>query len=422
MKPALFALLVALSAPAHADPDPAPPSDPPQQSSTVPEDARVTGRAPPPIEGLGSASTERTFGGEEEMIGEYPARIVEGARILQMDAGFVNACWLAMEGLYKRDYEDSKRRFAAIEQRWGSGVGPVGQALVWQALMLENFDFRYDKQYNTSFRRARQGLEQALLQPGNDTWETFLLGAILGVDAIHAMRKYEFVTAINRGLEAMKYVERAAELAPGFVDAKLGDGLWLYWRSVVALNTPGVPGFSDERQKGIEMMLLTQRDAVFLRPAAAHALTYTWIEEGQMDRALIAAEMVRDVYPNNVVNLLVLGRVQMYKRQYTASETSYKAALAVDAGNQRVHYYLQRLYLRWKKPELSEQHADTYLAFPAITDSQRGYSLYYKGNIYYRKKDYDTARELYQQAWRVAKIKSAKTKIERIDQKKAAEN
>jgi tetratricopeptide (TPR) repeat protein len=385
-------------------------------NEALPADARVTGRAPPPLNVELDTSGLPEPGEVEPMIGSYPARIVNGAQMLQMDVDFVNECWLAMEGLYTRNYSDSKQRFINIERRWGSGVGPVGEALIWQALMLENFDFRYDKQYNVTFRRAQQGLQQSLMQPGNDTWETFLLGAILGVDAIHAMRKYEFITAINRGLEAMKYVARAAELAPDFVDAKLGDGLWLYWRSVVAINTTGVPSFADEREKGIQMMQEAQARAVFLRPAAAHALTYTWIEEGKMSLALQTAARMRDIYPDNVVNLLVLGRIQMYKRLYEDSEVSFKRVLTIDDDNQRVHYYMQRMYLRWRKLELSEQQADIYLAFPDISDDQRGYALFYKGHIRYRQQRYPEARTLYEEAWKVARIKSAKSRIERIDE------
>lgn len=400
-------MMFALAAPAvHAQDTP---------SEELPDDARVTGQAPPPLEFIRDDPGLPTPGQPEQMVGMYPARIVNGARILQMDVDFVNECWLAMEGLYRRDYVDSKQRFAQIERRWGSGVGPVGEALVWQALMLENFDFRYDRQYMTTFRRAQQKLEQALLQPGNDIWETFLLGAILGVDAIHAMRKYEFITAINRGLEAMRYVARAAELAPDFVDAKLGDGLWLYWRSVIAINTPGMPDFADERQKGIEMMQDAQAHSVFLRPAAAHALTYTWIEEGQMDRALQTAIRMRDMYPDNVVNLLVLGRIQMYKRLYEDSETSFQRVLEIDTDNQRVHYYMQRMYFRWRKLDLSEHHANTYLAFSEISDDQRGYALYYKGHIRYRQQNFTEARALYEEAWDVARIKGAKNRMEAID-------
>ena len=51
-----------------------------------------------------------------------------------------------------------------------------------------------DMRCNTkaSFDIARQDLERARLQPGNDAWENFLMGAILGVDAIHELRKKIF--------------------------------------------------------------------------------------------------------------------------------------------------------------------------------------------------------------------------------------
>jgi len=328
-----------------------------------------------------------------------------------------------MEGLYKRDYLTSKNKFHAIEERWrGSSIGAVGQALVWQALMLENFDFQYDKQYTVSFNRARQQLTESLQMPGNDIWETFLLGAMMGVDAIHTMRKLEFVTAINRGLDAMKYVSRAGEMAPDFVDAHLADGLWLYWRSVIAMSARGVPGFTDEREKGIELMLAAQQKAVFLRPAAGHALTYTWIQEGRNDVALVTAETLRKKYPDNIINLLVLGRVQMYEKQYADSERNYKHILAVSPKNRRVHYYLERLYLRWKKYDLAIKHADTYLAFPELSKDQKSYAYYYRGNAYYQMGKWNEAEQSFSEAWRIGKMKRAKRRLEQVQKKRAAAN
>ena len=35
------------------------------------------------------------------------------------------------------------------------------------------------------------------------------------------------------------------------------------------------------------MMLNAEQNSVFPRPAAAHALTYTWIEEGEKDKAFM---------------------------------------------------------------------------------------------------------------------------------------
>ena len=48
--------------------------------------------------------------------------------------------------------------------------------------------------------------------PGNEAWETFLMGAILGVDGIHHMRKEEWLTAINQGYEGVKILSRAKKM------------------------------------------------------------------------------------------------------------------------------------------------------------------------------------------------------------------
>ena len=45
---------------------------------------------------------------------------------------------------------------------------------MWQVLMLENFDFKYEMQYKNSFDTAVQDLQRASVQPGNDAWENFL--------------------------------------------------------------------------------------------------------------------------------------------------------------------------------------------------------------------------------------------------------
>jgi tetratricopeptide (TPR) repeat protein len=169
------------------------------------------------------------------------------------------------------------------------------------------------------------------------------------------------------------------------------------------------------------MMQLAQREWVFLRPAAGHALTYTWIEEGEMNRALGLATRLSQAYPNNIVNLQVLGRIQMYKRQYAASETTFKRVLSINNGNERVHYYLQRLYLRWGKYDQSLSHADQYLAFD-LSDYQQSYAQYYKGNVYYKQKMWDEAQDSYEAAWRANKLKRAKTKLERVKERRAQES
>lgn len=358
---------------------------------------------------LGTISYE-----DSEMVGEYPKRIDNGAKWLDVTPEFMWHCWLVMNSLYDRDYRGLHTVLENVKKKYpNSGVEPVGRALMYQTLMLENFDFKYETQYKTMFELAKQDLEQAMMSPGNDAWEAFLLGAILGVDAIHELRKEEFLNAINQGYEAVKWIDKAKKLAPDFVDADLGDGLWIYWRSLIAANVPGFSnlGFADDREKGIKLMQRAEREAVFLRPAASHALTYTWIEERKMKKALAAAKALEAAYPNNIINLQVLGRVEMYNRLYKDAEQSFNKVLKLSPKNQRVHYYLARLYMKENKYKAAEKEINTYLKFD-LSDYHKGYGYYYKGHILMRQKKYTEAAKSYDMAWKVNKIEKAKERAE----------
>jgi hypothetical protein len=138
-------------------------------------------------------------------------------------------------------------------------LGPIGKVLVYQSLMLENLDFAYEKQYELAANKSRQQLMQALEIRGNDAWEHFILGGVLGIDAIHSMRKGHYVTALNRAIEAMKSVERSQKLAPEFKDLMLGDGLYNYWRTVITRSVKGLPDFTDNRALGIEQLRFNLR-------------------------------------------------------------------------------------------------------------------------------------------------------------------
>jgi tetratricopeptide (TPR) repeat protein len=376
----------------------------------------VKGRAPSvQIGDVNSKRGELLYDGEKKR--QYPERIYDGAKWLKSTPEFVWTCWRVMDALYKRDklgihgiLDEARQKFP------DSGIAPTGKALLWQIFMLENFDFKYEKQYKFSFQAAKQELELASMTPGNDAWEAFLMGALLGVDGIHEMRKEKWLSALNRGYEGIQKIEEAKQLAPDFVDARLGDGLWLYWRSLLAMNIPAIPDFADERVKGIEMMQLAEREGVFLRPAASHALTYTWIEESKLGIAESTALRLAKRYPDNIINLQVLGRVQHYRRKYTASEGSFKRVLEVDEKNERAHYYLARLYLRWKKYDLAKTHIEKYLTYD-LSKSHKGYAYFIQGKVYSRLEMWGAAEKSFRTSYKEIKLSSAKALAERAAEK-----
>lgn len=135
----------------------------------------------------------------------------------------------------------------------------------------------------------------------------------------------------------------------------------------------------------------------------------------------MTAQHLQDAYPNNVINLQVLGRVQMYQHQYKASEKSFQRVLLLSPKNERSHYYLARLYMRMNEYAKAESHIDTYLTF-TLSPYQEGYAHYFKGHIHYRQKQYRKAKNAYDKAWEVNKVKGAKERSELASQKIAGKN
>ena len=155
------------------------------------------------------------------------------------------------------------------------------------------------------------------------------------------------------------------------------------------------------------MMLNAEQNSVFLRPAAGHALTYTWIEEGEKTKAIQTAERLRGSYPKNIINLQVLGRAYMYAKKYKESEEAFLRVLEIDSENQRIHYYLSRLYLRQKRYQEAELELRTYLTFDLMRYHE-GYAYYFLGKIHQRQKNWRKAEKAYRTAFKIQKIKTAK--------------
>ena len=382
------------------------------------EEATFTGKKDKPIKAdIGDVALPNAEAGEAEPSNSlqlYPDEVYEGARVLNMDVKFVAACYDAVQLVYNRRYTEAKAAFEAAQRRYpDSALGPIGKVLIYQALMLENLDFSFEKQYELAAKQARQQLAQALEVRGNDAWENFILGGVLGIDAIHSMRRGNYLTSLNRALEAMKAIERAKKLAPEFPDLKLGDGLFNYWRTVISRSVKGLPDFKDKRKLGIEQMEFVQDNGIFLGPAATFALTYTWLEEGALKRATQSALINHRAYPDNVVNNIMLGRLFMYRRKYQSSEKYFQAAVRVSPENRRVYYFMTRMYLRQKSLSKAETSIDRYLNFD-LSKRDRARALMQKSLIYYRRKNWDTAESLAAQAWKIGKLKRAKKRISSI--------
>jgi len=348
-----------------------------------------------------------------------PIQAYQGAEQLDMDPEFVNAVQEGLEKLYKRDYNGARDTFEALEETFpNSAVAAVVDTLVWQALMLENFDFKYDKQYWTSSKRAREKLEKAMKEPGAEGWEHLLMATIVGIESIHTMRKSEYIKALSLAFDAMGHIEQSKQATPDFVDLKLADGLYNYWRSAITLSNKALPEFGDARLEGIEQMQLVERQGVFLKPLATLSLAFTWIEEKDYKKAVVQTAKNRRLYPDSIVNNLVAGTTFIYMKDYDNALEALAQVERVDPKNQRVKYWKGVALLRSGKPEEALASLQSYLDYEYIEDYQKSWTLYRIGQCYARQKKWGEAYASYQAASKIDGHKPSKDAMERLKNRK----
>lgn len=350
--------------------------------------------------------------------GEWPARVYWGAEALGLEVDFIGQSHHGCQLLYKRDYAGAKKHFNGMNKDWpGRGMGNTGLVFVYQALMMENFDFAWERSYLKANTAAFEELEASLEAPGAQAWEHFLVGALQGIEAIHMMRKSEFMGAIWKGVEAIGHIDEVKATAPGFKDVLLGDGLYKYWRSAVSMSSKALPDFGDKRAEGIADMKQAEREAVFVGPGATIALAFTWIEERKMSKALDAALVNHKAYPNNVVNNQVLARVYLYQKRYREADGVLHEILDDAPENQRAHYYLATSYMKQDRLDEAMSHIDTYLGF-SLTDYYQAQASHRKGDVYWKRKNYPQAESWYKKAVKADGYKASKKRLAKLKQMK----
>ena len=350
----------------------------------------------------------------------YPIEMYRGAEWLKLDVDYVAQVRGGLELLYGRDYAGAQAYFQDLDTRWPQYVklAAVGEVLVWQGRMLENFDYRFDSEYAAANKRAQADLKAALARPGEEGFEHFIMAGMLGIESIHAMRKEKYLFALQIAFDAMDHAQQSKEAAPDFVDITLADGMYNYWRTVVTLSSKILPDFGDHRSEGIAQMELVQRTGVFLGPPAALSLMFTWLEEQDYRKAIGSGLDNEKAYPDNVINNLNLGRTYVYMRRFDSAMKRFDRVLKVAPDNQRVRYYRGLALLRSGKADEAIGEFMLYLSGPGLQEYQLANTHYQLARCYIRQREYRAAETEYKAAVKVNGHKASKSGLERLKTQK----
>lgn len=320
-----------------------------------------------------------------------PAFALDVATVLRTDPAKIAAAREGIEYLYARDLPAARRSFDTITVRWPtSGLGPLGLAILYQERMFENEDFQYEAPYEAARDAARTQLARGFAVPGDEALENFVLASVLGIDAIHLLRRHRAVGALAAAYEGVHALERCKEAAPAFVDPILGDGMFLFWRTVVAERSALIPAFPDRQEEGIRLMQRAEREATFLGPAAGLALAVAWRDESRPELALAQTVRLAERYPHNVLNAVTRFELLLSLQRY---EEALALLSALDADEvPRVWFHrgtaLGRLE-RWSEAAGAYRH---WLDHAPPDESQRASGWYRYGDALRRSGDVANAR------------------------------
>jgi tetratricopeptide (TPR) repeat protein len=383
----------------------------------------LTGRAP-----LTPAVTDPvspTTGASDEdirawMNRPYAAASYRAAEALGIEVELAEAVHKVCELLYVRNYPEAKKYLDELSTKYPTlGLGPLGHALIYQALMFENYDYRYEKQYKQSYDTARAQLDKGLKVDGNEALENIVLTGILGVEAIHVMRKGEFLAAVGKALEAMKALENVRKKAPTLPDLKMVDGMYMYWRAAVSLSSKAIPDFPDRRAEGIALMQEAEKTSYYVGPASSLALAYSYIEERQLKLALDRCLLLRVKYADNVINNMTLGRIYTSMKRYDDALRIYDEVKKDATSNQRVYYQVGLVYYHMGRYPDALKEFQTYVGFKEVPTDARATAWYRIGIVYSKQHKPTEAKAAHAQAVKLNGHEGSKRAIARIEAREA---
>lgn len=229
-----------------------------------------------------------------------------------------------------RKYDEALAHFKKIEIEYpDSTLGTFGQMAVWQSRMFENFDFKYDAEYQALSVKNKEIVDKVLKNPESSAWDLFMAGASAGIRGFYLMRKDQVFKALSEANTARKALEKTLQKDPSFADVYLGLGMFDYWRSVFTNRFKFLPFFSDKRAQGLAQVEKAMKEGRVVGALAQASLAFCYYEGRQNSKAVFLLSDLLQKYPDNVIFKNILGDIYASQRNYVEAHKMFDAVLSV---------------------------------------------------------------------------------------------
>jgi len=351
------------------------------------------------------------------------AREFTGENALGVETDLMQRTQQGLHLIYQREYKLALRHFREVGEIYpDSPAGPFGRSVVFQAMMLENFDYAYRDTYQVEAEKALALVERALKSPDQKAWNYFLYAGIVGLDGLDRVREGDYLTAFNKGWDALEAMKKAKRHAPEFADPDLGIGIYNYWRTAITGRVDFLPKFGDHRAEGIQQMEHARDNGMLVWAGASFALAYTYMEERDYDKAIAECLTVQAEYPASIINNMLLARIYTKSKSYDSAIATLERIQRTDPSNRRVLWHIGDTYYKSNRHNDEAKQAFIEYLEHSIPDPYRCHAEYRLGQIAQRQRDYAEAARRFERALQAnPKYSPARKRLESVQKKLASQ-
>ncbi len=311
---------------------------------------------------------------------------------------------------FHRKYDQTIEYFKKIsEETPHSPLGTFAQMTVWQARMLENYDFRFEKEYLEVSNKNQEIVNKVLDDPNASAWDLFLAGSSAGLRSFYYMRRDSILKTLSEANIVQKALKRAQEKDPTLVDVDLGFGMYDYWRSVFTNRFKFLPVFKDRRAEGLTKIERAANEGKLVGPLAQVMLALCYNNEGKPDKAMALLEAVLKKYPENIVAKNSLGDIYINQGKYKEAHQLFEMVKKQDPQITVAKFFKGKIYGKENKiPEARKSYEEFLATNPA--PAWRSYALTDLAFLDLQQKDEKSAYDKFKTAYRIYPDNSASLK------------
>lgn len=178
-------------------------------------------------------------------------------------------------------------------------VGTFYQVATLQSKMMDYETDQWEDQFFDLMERAiRQG-ERQIKEQTVDPWTYFYLGNTYSYKGLYLAKRGSLIPGIKSARKGTGYLKSAVKLDRDLYDAYLGLGNYKYWSGRITKYLKWLPGISDERSKGIEMVEMAVEKGKFSRWVGINSLAWIEYDRKAYMSALDFFQMGLEKYPGS---------------------------------------------------------------------------------------------------------------------------